>query len=76
MLGHAQSLTETWHQRCIFVKTGANAMRLIDFFPYLSLNYQIKYHGTHFANWPSGEYYWRASPCRIPTSRDASRASP
>ena len=36
MLVHAQSLTETWHQRCIFVKIRANAMRLIAFFPYLS----------------------------------------
>ncbi|MFH1820241.1 MAG: hypothetical protein ABIK08_16630 [Pseudomonadota bacterium] len=34
MLGHAQSLTETWHQRCIFVKIGVGAMRLMAFFPF------------------------------------------
>jgi len=76
MLSRAQSLTETWHQRCIFVKTGANAMRLMAFFPYLSFHYRRKYRGMHFADWPSGENHRRASPCRTLTSRDASRASP
>lgn len=34
MLGHAQSLMEIWHQRCIFVKVGVNTTRLVVLFPF------------------------------------------
>jgi len=34
MLGHAQSLMEIWHQRCIFVKVEVNTTHLMVFFPF------------------------------------------